>query len=105
MDLQRYLSLLNIPNKERPDENAFPVWAELHGLPPAYLAMDGPDPLRDEGYLYEKLLREARVQARTDHYEMPNWLVQFPDLPTAGRAGIELATGVRWLLQVGKYTL
>jgi hypothetical protein len=31
--------------------------------------------------------------------------VQFPDLPTTGRAGIELATGVRWLLQVGKYTL
>jgi versiconal hemiacetal acetate esterase len=73
LDLQCYLSLLNLSDSERLDENVFPVWADLHGLPPAYLALDGPDPLREEGYLYEKKLREAGVQTRTDHYEMPNW--------------------------------
>ena len=70
---QRYLSLLNVPDSEKRKGENFPVWADLKGLPPTYLAMDGPDPIRDEGYLYEKLLREAGVQTRTDHYEMPNW--------------------------------
>lgn len=70
---QRYLSLLGVPDAEQRKGENFPVWANLKGLPPTYLAIDGPDPLRDEGYLYEKLLREAGVQTRTDHYEMPNW--------------------------------
>lgn len=72
-DFQRYLAILDIPKEEKRRGENFPVWANLQGLPPTYLAMDGPDPIRDEGYLYEKLLREAGVQTRTDHYEMPNW--------------------------------
>ncbi|KAM0514450.1 hypothetical protein ACHAPE_006743 [Trichoderma viride] len=102
---QKYLTLLNVPESERKKGENFPVWADLKGLPRTYLAMDGPDPIRDEGYLYEAMLRKAGVQTRTDHYELPNWFVQFPQLPTTARAGMELATGVRWLLEAGKYTL
>lgn len=60
-----------MPQAEQRKEENFPVWADLIGRPPAYLAMGRPDPLRYEGYFYEKLLREAGLQSRTDHYEMP----------------------------------
>ncbi|MDE9440029.1 hypothetical protein EWS82_13200, partial [Staphylococcus xylosus] len=52
-DWQKYLSILNVPESEQKKGENFPVWADLKGLPPTYLAMDGPDPIRDEGYLYE----------------------------------------------------
>ncbi|QYT05446.1 Abhydrolase_3 domain-containing protein [Trichoderma simmonsii] len=104
-DWQKYLSILNVPESEQKKGENFPVWADLKGLPPTYLAMDGPDPIRDEGYLYEAMLRKAGVQTRTDHYELPNWFVQFPQLPTTAKAGMELATAVRWLLEGNKYTL
>ncbi|KAL6892014.1 alpha/beta-hydrolase [Trichoderma evansii] len=97
-DWQKYLSLLNVHESERKIGENFPAWADVKGLPRTYLAMDGPDPIRDEGYLYEAMLRKAGVQTRTDHYELPNWFVQFPQLPSTARAGMELATAVRWLV-------
>ena len=36
------------------------------GLPPAYLQICGWDPLRDEGLLYEKLMRDAGVKTKLD---------------------------------------
>jgi acetyl esterase/lipase len=36
------------------------------GLPPAYIQICGLDPLRDEGLLYERLLREQGVPTRLD---------------------------------------
>lgn len=67
MSWQRFLNLLAVPDSED-----FPVWGPL-GLLPAYLAMDGPDPIKDEGWLYEELLRKAGVQTRTDLYAgLPN---------------------------------
>ena len=38
------------------------------GLPPAYFQVSGVDPLRDEGLLYEKLLREAGIKTKLDVY-------------------------------------
>ncbi|KUJ07702.1 alpha/beta-hydrolase [Mollisia scopiformis] len=102
---QRYLLALNVPDDQSKKGENFPAWAEHQGLPSAYLAMDGPDPIRDEGYLYDKLLREAGVPTRIDHYELPNWFVQFPNLPSTSKAGMELAAGVRWLLEGNKYAL
>lgn len=36
------------------------------GLPPAYIQVSGLDPLRDEGILYEKVLRESGVKTKLD---------------------------------------
>ena len=36
------------------------------GLPPAYLQICGWDPLRDEGLLYEKLMRDASLFLHRD---------------------------------------
>ncbi len=43
-------------------------------LPPAVLAIDGMDPLRDEGLIYERILREAGVKTK---------LYVYPGLPHA----------------------
>ena len=85
--------------EKREGEN-FPMWADLNGLPPAYLPMDECDPIRDHGFLYAELLAEAGVRTRTDYYRgLPNMFVQFPDLPTTLIAGGHLAAGIAWLLQ------
>lgn len=102
---QRYLSALGVPDSEKRKGENFPVWGPFEGLPPAYFAMDGPDPARDEGYLYMDLLSKAGIKTRVDFYAgVPNMFVQFPELPTTAKAGLELAAGVRWLLEQGMYS-
>jgi len=42
-----------------------PLLAPLHkGLPPAFVQVAGFDPLRDEGFLYEKVLKNNGVSTR-----------------------------------------
>jgi versiconal hemiacetal acetate esterase len=99
MLVQRYLNVLGVPDSERRKGENFPVWADLKGLPPAYLAMDECDPTRDDGFLYDKLLADAGVKTRVDFYRgLPNMFVQFPELATTPRAGVVLSSAVRWLL-------
>lgn len=94
------LEALSVPESERRNGDNFPLWADLKGLPPAYLPVDECDPIRDEGFLYAELLAEAGVKTRTDYYRgLPNIFVQFPDLPTTLVAGGHLAGGIAWLLQ------
>lgn len=98
-----YVETLGIPQEEAREGENFPCWADLRGLPPAYLSMDETDPTRDQGFLYAKPLAEAGVKTRTDYYEgLPNMFVQYPELSTTLTAGIHLAAGVRWLLQARK---
>ena len=102
--IQRNLATLGVPDAEKRKGENFPVWADLKGLPPAYLAMDECDPIRDDGFLYEKLLSDAGVRTRVDFYKgLPNMFVQFPQLSTTARAGMELAAGIRWLLELNTY--
>ena len=68
---QRFLDLLVMPDSEKRKGENFPVWGLLEGLPLANLAINGLDPIKDEGRLYEELLREAGVQTRTDFYAGP----------------------------------
>lgn len=42
------------------------LYPSHQGLPPAYLQICGGDILRDEGLLYERLLREAEVKTKLD---------------------------------------
>lgn len=51
------------------DIRASPLLAPEHtNLPPALVQVCGMDPLRDEGILYEKLLRESGVQTKLHTY-------------------------------------
>lgn len=96
---EMFVHALDIPDEEKRKGENFPVWADLKGLPPAYLPMDECDPIRDQGFLYAELLQEAGVLTRTDYYRgLPNMFVQFPELPTALVAGGHLAAGIAWLL-------
>ena len=73
---QRFPNLLAVPDSEKRKGENFLVQGSLEGLPLAYLAINGLDPIRDEGRLYEELLRKADVQTRTDFYAgLPNMFV------------------------------
>ena len=51
------------------DPEVSPLLYPSHaGLPPAHIQVAGFDPLRDEGILYDKLLRQAGVKTRLDVY-------------------------------------
>ncbi|KAG8533620.1 uncharacterized protein KY384_001360 [Bacidia gigantensis] len=85
---EQLVDALNVPAEQKRVGENFPMWGPLHDLPRAYLAMDECDPTRDQGFLYEKLLRRAGVNTRTDYYRgLPNMFVQFPGLPTTAGAG------------------
>lgn len=98
--LEMFFSALNIPEDELRKGANFPMWADLKGLPPAYLPVDECDPIRDQGFLYAELLRDSGVLTRTDYYRgMPNMFVQFPELPMTTTAGWQLSAAIKWLLQ------
>ncbi|KAJ7805118.1 Alpha/Beta hydrolase protein [Mycena olivaceomarginata] len=50
------------------DPELSPLLADHNGLPPTHLRICGLDPLRDEGLLYERLLREQGILTRLDIY-------------------------------------
>lgn len=80
------------------------IHPDLKGLPPAYFQVAGMDPLRDEGLLYERVLREENgVPTRIDVYEgyghmfWTNW----PELQRSTEFVQDSLEGVRWLLKTG----
>lgn len=70
---------------------------DLSGLPPAYIAVAGFDPLRDEGIAYAERLREAGVQIALRRH--PGLVHTFANLtavcPSARQAMLEAAGAVR----------
>ncbi|KAI1340872.1 putative lipase/esterase [Xylariaceae sp. FL0016] len=72
------------------------------GLPPAYLQVCGLDPLRDEGLIYERVLREeAGVKTRLDLYEGLGhyFWTNFPELKRSREIVEDTVKGVKWLLE------
>ena len=69
-------------------------------LPPAVVAVDGMDPLRDEGIIYERILREAGVKTKLYVYAgMPHghWGF-FPFLKASDRFRKDQVEALAWLL-------
>ncbi|KAG7090662.1 hypothetical protein E1B28_009761 [Marasmius oreades] len=106
LPVQHVMKFLEFYNAPPADPRVSPLLLSSHrDLPPAFLQVCGLDPLRDEAFLYEKVLKEAGVPTR---------LVVYPGVPhgfdAMGGFGIKQAVksredfnnGLQWLLEVGK---
>jgi acetyl esterase/lipase len=74
------------------------------GLPPTYLQVCGLDLSRDDGLIFERVLREeCDVKTRLDLYAgLPHvWWSMFPGLEVSERRMRDAVEGVGWLLDVG----
>ncbi|SMR41619.1 unnamed protein product [Zymoseptoria tritici ST99CH_1E4] len=95
------------PVEKRSDPIFSPLlWPTGHGgLPPQYFQICGGDPLRDEGLIYERLLREKEGTAtKVDVYPgQPHgfWSV-FPQMKASQKFIGDSVKGVEWLLQQKK---
>ena len=80
-----------------------PVLFESHKeLPPTYFQICGLDPLRDEAFIYEKILREENgVKTRVDIYPgLPHsFWSHFPKAQFTRGFREDSVKGMSWLLQ------
>ncbi|KAH6683995.1 Alpha/Beta hydrolase protein [Halenospora varia] len=77
-----------------------------HNLPPAYIQICGLDPARDDGFIYDNILREAGNKTLVDIYPgLPHAFWAFlPQLSTSKKYADDMKSGISWLLREGKQT-
>lgn len=92
-------------------DKSSPMYAPLKfeggqkGLPPHYFQICGMDPLRDEGLIYELILREEGVKTKVDVYQgLPHGFWSFlPPTISASKTFVqEMVEGIKWLVEQPK---
>ncbi|OBT43996.1 hypothetical protein VE00_05694 [Pseudogymnoascus sp. WSF 3629] len=107
-DAPYYLTRLNevFQAAYKPDHTSHLASPLLHraghkDLPPAYIQICGLDPARDDGFIYDRVLREAGVKTRVDVYPgLPHAFWAFlPQLSSSKKYSADLIDGISWLLE------
>ncbi|KAI0643502.1 Alpha/Beta hydrolase protein [Trametes meyenii] len=83
------------------DPRASPYHFPSHaGLPRAFITRNGHDGLRDDGRLWEEVLRDAGVETRAVEYEgFPHgFYYAFPQISLAVKMDRDMREALRWLL-------
>ncbi|KAJ7780599.1 Alpha/Beta hydrolase protein [Mycena maculata] len=84
------------------DPEVSPLLYPSHGgLPPTVIQVCGFDPLRDEAFLFDKLLRNEGVKTKTTVYPgVPHaFHYSFPNVKMAVKWEEDFRSGLRWLLE------
>ncbi|KAH9026192.1 Alpha/Beta hydrolase protein [Lactarius pseudohatsudake] len=87
------------------DPELSPVLASSHAnLPPTFFQICGLDPLRDDSFLYDRLLREAGCKTFVKVYPGLSHVfhADYPTLKSSEQYQSDIRTGLRWLLDGGK---
>lgn len=86
------------------DESTFVTLSgRLAQFPPTYVAVCGKDPLRDDGVVLERMLRDQGVRTRLDMYEgFPHYFWIFPSVKTGQAFMANAIKGVQWVLGLGE---
>ncbi|KAJ7117020.1 Alpha/Beta hydrolase protein [Mycena epipterygia] len=82
------------------DPDLSPLLSSYEDIPPSYIQIAGLDPLRDEAFLYERLVGESGTKTRLDIYPgLPHGFYgSCPGLKASRRFQADFRRGIEWLL-------